>query len=460
VRLLRNAEENYPAWLQAIAGAKRFVHFENYLVHDDAVGRRFAEALALKARAGVPVRVVHDWLGGLGTAPRRYWRDLRESGVAVRAYNPPQIVSPLGWLSRDHRKMIGVDGEVAFVTGLCVGSAWEGDPARGVEPWRDTGIELRGPAVMDVEQAFAEVWAGLGEPLPAEEQPRAAAKAGDVAVRVVATSPNTAGLFRLDQLIAAVARRTLWLTDAYFVGVTAYVQALRAAARDGVDVRLLVPDAGDVALLRPLSRAGYRSLLEAGVRVFEWNGTMLHAKTAVADGRWARVGSTNLNVMSWLGNCELDVAVEDQGFAGQMEAMYQDDLQHATEIVLERRGRGRATRTPHPRLGSMQGSAGRAAAGALRIGRTVGAALTNRRALGPAEARVMGTAGLALLVTAVVATFWPPVVALPLAAAAGWLAVTLLLRAERLWREGRKARRPAVSAAAPAPGADAGKPAA
>ena len=111
-------------------------------------------------------------------------------------------------------------------------------------------------------------------------------------------------MFRLDQLVAALARKRLWLTDAYFAGTTAYVQALRAAAKDGVDVRLLVPNGTDVPLLRPLSRAGYRPLLEAGVRVFEWNGTMLHAKTAVADGHWARVGSTNLNISSWFGNCE------------------------------------------------------------------------------------------------------------------------------------------------------------
>jgi len=458
VRLLRNAEQHYPAWLAAIAGAKHFVHFENYIVHDDAAGRQFAEALIAKAKTGVPVRLIHDWLGGLGTASRHFWHTLREGGVDVRTYNPPRFDSPLGWLSRDHRKMVGVDGEVAFVTGLCVGSAWVGDPTRGIEPWRDTGVEVRGPAIADVEQSFAEIWGGLGDPLPADELPREVAKAGEVAVRVVASSPNTAGLYRLDQLIAAMARRTLWLTDAYFVGITAYVQALRAAARDGVDVRLLVPDAGDVALLRPLSRAGYRALLEAGVRVFEWNGTMLHAKTAVADGRWARVGSTNLNVSSWLGNCELDVAVEDEGFARQMEEMYVDDLQHATEIVIERRGRRRSLRGPHhPRLGSMQGSAGRAAAGALRIGRAVGAALTNRRVLGPAEARVMGTTGLVLLVTALVATLWPPLVAIPLAVVAGWLAVALLLRARRLWREGRKARKP-VTAAAPAP--DAGKPAA
>ena len=141
-----------------------------------------------------------------------------------------------------------------------------------------------------------------------------------MSVRVIAGMPGTAELYRLDQLIAAASRRTLWLTDAYFVGTTAYVQALRAAARDGVDVRLLVPGATDIWVLRGLSRVGYRPLLEGGVRVYEWNGSMLHAKTAVADGRWARVGSTNLNLQSWMGNWELDVAIEDEGFAGQMQA--------------------------------------------------------------------------------------------------------------------------------------------
>ena len=133
-------------------------------------------------------------------------------------------------------------------------------------------------------------------------------------MRVVATLPATAGMLRLDQLVSALSRQRLWLTDAYFAGTTSYVQALRAAARDGVDVRLLVPGGTDIPILRPLSRAGYRPLLDAGVRVFEWNGTMLHAKTAVADGRWARVGSTNLNIASWLGNCELDAVIEDRDF--------------------------------------------------------------------------------------------------------------------------------------------------
>ena len=145
-------------------------------------------------------------------------------------------------------------------------------------------------------------------------------------MRVIAGAPNATGTYRLDLVIASLAHQRLWLTDAYFVGTSAYVQALAAAARDGVDVRLLVPGASDIPALSPLSRAGYRALLEAGVRVFEWNGTMLHAKTAVADGFWARVGSTNLNIASWMGNYELDVAIEDRHFAEAMATQYDADL--------------------------------------------------------------------------------------------------------------------------------------
>jgi cardiolipin synthase len=270
---------------------------------------------------------------------------------------------------------------------------WVGVPEKKIEPWRDTGVEVRGPSVADIEQAFAAIWAMLGDPIPQNELSKdAPAPAGDISLRVVASVPATAGLFRFDQLVSALARNRLWLTDAYYAGTTAYVQALRAAARDGVDVRLLVPNGTDIPILRPLSRAGYRPLLEVGVRVFEWNGTMLHAKTAVADSRWARVGSSNLNIASWLSNCELDVVIEDEPFARLMEETYLQDLDNATEIVLDAQHKVRAPnepRHPYPALTSGGGSAGRAAAGAIRIGNAVGAAFTNRRVLEPVEARTM-----------------------------------------------------------------------
>jgi cardiolipin synthase A/B len=211
-------------------------------------------------------------------------------------------------------------------------------------------------------------------------------------------------------------------------------------------VRLLVPGASDIWVLRGLSRAGYRPLLEGGVRVYEWNGPMLHAKTAVADGRWARVGSTNLNLQSWMGNWELDVAIEDEGFAGQMQEMYLEDLGNATEIMLTRRARlAQTAGAPRPGRGR-SGSIGRAAAGALSVGSAVGAAMTAHRVLGPAEARIMAMAGTALLALALLAVLWPRVIAVPLAAIAMWLAVTLLVRAWSLRRERIRNLRPNTDA--------------
>jgi len=398
-----------------------------------------------KAGQGVRVRVIYDWMGGFGKTSRRFWNRLRAGGVEVRCYNPPRLDSPLGWLSRDHRKSLSVDGQVGFITGLCVGRVWEGIPEKNIEPWRDTGVEVRGPAVADIERAFAQVWAVTGEPIPEHEivSRDTLRKAGDMSLRVVASVPATAGMLRLDQLVAALARKRLWLTDAYYAGTTTYVQALRAAAKDGVDVRLLVPNGTDVPILKPLSRAGYRLLLEAGVRVFEWNGTMLHAKTAVADGRWARVGSTNLNIASWLGNYELDAVVEDELFAREMEAMYVQDLTNATELVLDAKRRVRAPGEPrhaHAIMTSGGGSAGRAVAGGVRIGNAIGAAFTDRRVLEPTEARLLTTVGALLLVLAILFAVFPRGLAYPLLIILVWFGVSLLCKSYTLHRKGRSKR--------------------
>jgi len=441
VTLLKDAAENYPAWLNAIRVAQRTIHFEMYIVHEDEQGQLFADALLRKAGEGVRVRLLYDWMGGFGKTSRRFWNRLRSGGVDVRCYNPPRFDHPLGWLSRDHRKTITVDGAVAFVTGLCVGRMWAGDPARHLEPWRDTGIEVHGPAVLDVEAAFAEAWSAAGDPLPDERARDMAAHAGDVPLRVVATVPNTAGLFRVDQLVAAMARQTLWLTDAYYGGTAPYVEALRAAARDGVDVRLLVPGASDLPLIQPFSRAGYRPLLEGGVRVYEWNGSMLHAKTAVADTRWARVGSTNLNIASWLGNRELDVIIEHEPVARQMEEMFLRDLSNATEVVL-RRNRVRAPGAPPERrqsASSGSSSGGRMVAGAVRVGNTVAAAIANTRVLESVEANIAVIAGAMLAALAVVSFKYPRALAYPVGVVALWLAAAILYRGIDLYRNTRNA---------------------
>jgi cardiolipin synthase A/B len=444
VRLLRDGQENYPAWLEAIAAATTAIHFETYIIHDDRAGRQFAAALQARAAAGVRVRVLYDWWGARGATGSRFWHELTANGVEVRSFNAPRLDSPFGWISRDHRKCLVVDGRVAFVSGLCVGDAWVGDRVRGTEPWRDTGVAIEGPAVADIDRAFAGTWSLAGPPLPPNEiasrldnMPGEAG--GQAVLRVVATEPSLAGLFKLDHIVVAAAERSLWLTDAYFVAVTSYVQALCAAAHDRVDVRLLVPGVGDIPGLRALSRAGYRPLLEAGVRVFEWNGSMLHAKTAVADGRWARVGSTNLNPASWLGNWELDVAVEDADFARAMEAMYEDDLQHSTEIVLERR-RVRAKSSAGKRGRSVRRGSRGVAAGALGVGSTIGAAIMNRRLLGPAEALVLATSAAILVVLAALIVWWPRAAAVPLAIGAVWIALSLILKAWKLHGADRRRR--------------------
>lgn len=451
VRVLKDAAENYPAWLDAIQGARHTVFLENYLFSEDEVGLEFQQALIARARAGVCVRVIYDWLGSFSRASASYWRTLRAAGVDVRCFNPPRLVVPFGALHRDHRKMLAVDGRIGFITGLCIGQQWRGDPQRGVAPWRDTGIEIRGPALHDIEQAFAQAWGATGAPLPAHEQIDRGllSAAGTVAVRIVASAPGLAAVLRLDQLVAAAARRTLWLTDAYFAGIPWYVQALQSAARDGVDVRLLVPGATDIAVLRPLSAAGYRPLLEAGVRVFEWKGSMLHAKTAVADGRWARIGSSNLNIASWMGNFELDAVVENVDVAARMQALYVEDLAQSTEIVLERRRRfasmpyRRRQRVRYPKTtegagAEQRGSASRAAAGALRIGRTVSAALSEQRVLAPTEARLVGGMAFVLVALAAVIVRWPLVAAVPTGLLLLWAAIALSAKALALRRERRQ----------------------
>jgi cardiolipin synthase len=431
LRLLLDAGENYPAWREAIRSAKQAVFFENYIIRPDATGRSFRDELAERAAAGVRVCVLLDWFGSFNT-PRSFWEPLIRAGGCVRYHNPPDLSGELNWLSRDHRKSLVVDGRIGFISGVCVSDVWLGDPKRGVEPYRDTGVELRGPAVADLTRAFAQIWSRNGPAIPAEDLAAlpVSADEGGIALRIVATTPNATALYRLDLLVASLAQRRLWLTDAYFAGTPSYVQALQSAARDGVDVRLLVPGGSDLPWLRPFTTAGYRPLLHAGVRVFEWNGSMIHAKTAVADDRWARVGSTNLNMVSWLTNYELDVAVDDEGFAREMAGAYERDLTHATEIVLKKRRRVRvpAQEGARERSKPARGSLARATAGALRFTRTVSAAMSSQRVLDKADTVTLLTAAGIMLLFAAAAALFPRFAAWSVASCVGAAGLFLLLR--------------------------------
>jgi cardiolipin synthase len=476
LRLQFEGSSTFDAWLDAIDRARRFVHFENYIIRDDRVGRAFREALVAKASEGVPVRVLYDWVGSWAT-PRRYWKPFREAGVEVRAFNRPSVRDPFGVFQRDHRKLVCVDGEVAFVGGFCVGVEWSGT---GKEPpWRDTGVEIRGPAAAAASGAFERIWAELGAPVPPElhADPARAGPVGETPVWVIEGEPGRSRVYRALQLVAAHARRRLWITDPYFVAPRPVSEALSAAARDGVDVRVLLPAHNNWPWVGSLSRGGYRSLLDAGVRLFEWQGPMIHAKTSVADGIWGRVGSSNLNTASLLGNWEIDVGVLDESLAAQLEGLFLADLTSSVEIVLPRRRismyeggppagehEPHGTQAPddggaHPEAhghlparreslepvgplterlaGEIQrslrtgsgGSTGWRIADFVRAGSAFGDAIAGHRTLGREDRTVLGTAATALLVLAVLLAIFPTAAGWTLAVVLGWFAIVLAVRA-------------------------------
>jgi cardiolipin synthase A/B len=441
VDVLRDAAENYPAWENAIREAQHTIHVEMYIVHRDVTGRRFVDLLAQRARDGVKVRVVYDWFG-CGFGPLfGLFKPLIDAGGDVRSFNPPSVTAVFGWIRRNHRKLIVCDGHIAFISGLCIGRMWEGKPEKHQEPWRDTGVSITGPAAAHAEHSFAESWRLAGGTIDDASlpNPEKAPIAGSVNLRLIRTEPFTASNLRVDLAITSLARRQLWITDAYFVGHGPYLEALRRAAGDGVDVRLLLPRGSDVGWTVPISRTLYRALLEGGVRIFEWNGTMVHAKTAVADSRWARVGSTNLNMNSWIGNWELDVAIDDEDTARTLEAHYLADLEQSTEIQLDPRRRPKPTAVRGVTTRKLPGRTGqRVVRTVTGLSRSLGAAMTGNRPLEDFEYPPLLAFGTMLVVLALLAFFKPKVLAWPVAVMGMWAGLTLLVEAAQIWLRRRR----------------------
>jgi cardiolipin synthase len=460
IRLQFDGPDTFDAWIKAIDQAQRYIHFENYILRDDRVGRVFRDALVRKAREGVDVRVLYDWIGCWATG-RRFWKPFREAGVHVRAFNPPSLRDPFGVLQRDHRKMVCVDGEVAFVGGFCVGEEWAGDGRN--PPWRDTGLEIRGPAASAGARAFERIWAHMGEPVPPElhGRPEDVREMGRIPAWIIEGEPWRSRVYRETQLLAAEARSRIWITDAYFVAPFPVTEALTSAATDGVDVRILLPAHNNWPLVGSLSRGGYRTLLSSGVRIFEWQGPMIHAKTMVVDGLWSRVGSSNLNSASLLGNWEIDVGVLDEDLAIQMEALFMADLASAMEIVLPRSpvlalpldeepaaspipaqstldpGKTIQERLERWRQGPRATTPWRVA-DLVRAGSALGDAIAGRRTLGREDRTVLGTLALSVLVLAAVSAFFPWIVGWFVAFMAGWFGIVLAVRAAL---QARRARR-------------------
>lgn len=331
VRHLIDGPQAYGAMLELIETAHRWVHFENYIIRSDRTGQMFADHLMAAAKRGVRVRVLYDHFGSWRTR-RSYWGALRNAGAAVRAHNPVNPLRPIRSLRRDHSKYVATDGVGAVVGGICIGDEWAGSEERNRAPWRDTAALVTGPAVSALEYAFVRRWQAAGgrdtEKVPAEAVP-----CGDATVRVIDGVPGRGRLYRTIEFLVTAAQERIWITDAYMLAPSPLYAGLRAAARDGVDVRLLVPGKTDLPWIRDLSRVGYRELLDAGVRIWEWQGPGLHAKTVVVDERWYKVGSSNLNPSSLFANHEVDVLVEHSEATAEAIQQFRRDLANAVEIV-------------------------------------------------------------------------------------------------------------------------------
>jgi cardiolipin synthase A/B len=437
LQLLKNGSHTYDDWLGAISRARRWVHLDNYIIRYDDTGRRFAEALAAKASEGVPVRVLHDWFGCM-EVPRSFWDELRDAGVEVRAVNPPALGAPLGVVRRDHRKLLAVDGEYASTGGVCIGDGWlVVSPETGLA-YRDTAVSVHGPAVADIDRAFASLWEETGESLPDEERPSAEhmSVAGEQAARVVIQEPRRMRTLRMLQLLTAGVERRLWITDAYFLSMPILTQALMATARDGVDVRVLVPATNDIRWIGAASRAGYRQFLEAGVRIFEYGGPMIHAKTLVADGWFSKVGSTNLNFASLASNWEIDLVAEDPSFASEMEQLFEEDVSNAREINLVRTIRGQSVEPTHrvdtSNRGADRGVVGSGSGSAPTLARVSSVAIQKSGVpLDNHEHAIAAAASGALLGTSLLGMRFPRLLAWPLAASGALFGGLGLVRALR-----------------------------
>ena len=342
VRLLRDGPATFDAMIALIEHAKSSVLLESYILRSDEVGERFAVALTAAAARGVDVRLLCDWVGMRGIS-RRFLPRLRAADIDVRVFSPIGFHRWLGVVPRDHRKLLVVDGEAGITGGVGIGVEWTtGVQKRRRSRWRDTAVCIEGQAANDMQAAFETMWrrAGGKERRGAHRFVSRRATHSHIdpsthdpaLVGIVEGEPGRLRVGRALQIQAVSAERSIWIASAYFVPSFAEIEALCGAARDDVAVRILVPSRGDHPWIPWLTRRTYRRLLMNGVRIWEWQGEMMHAKTSVVDGRWIRVGSTDFNPLGVSINFELDAVIEDAALGGEAEAMFLGDLESSREI--------------------------------------------------------------------------------------------------------------------------------
>jgi cardiolipin synthase A/B len=335
--LLQNGDRFYPAMLQAIAAARDTVNFEVYIFEPDEVGRQFMDALMERARAGVEVRVLVDAFGSFKLR-KRYRRELRDAGVKIERFRPFGLSDLVRIYRRTHRRAIVVDGRVAFTGGAAISKKWAGD-VRNNHEWRDSMLRITGPLVGGIQSAFTENWVYCtGEVLAGERFfPPMDDGDGPCSISVVSSPSDALQPIRLLYWLSmANARRRLWITNSYFIPDPRLRKAVVDRARQGVDVRILVPgNHTDAVPVQLAGRSYYEELLEAGVRVFEFQPAMMHAKTLVADDTWSIIGSANMDERSMELNEENIVGVADEALAQAMADGMEADFARSREVSLD-----------------------------------------------------------------------------------------------------------------------------
>ena len=350
VNLLIDGPSTYAAMLSAIETAKDHINMETYIFEDDEVGQQFAAVLINKQKNGVQVNLIYDSVGSLST-PKEFFTALKESGINVLEFNPINpLIKKKDWdvNQRDHRKLLIVDGKTAFLGGINISSVYSsgsfGRSSKKIKkndnsiPWRDTHLQLSGPVVGEFQKMFTETWVQQkGEPLASREYFPILINQGNEVVRAIGSSPEDPYSQIYATLLSAInsAETQVFLTNAYFVPDPQLLTAIKDAVKRGVKVKLLLPEKTDSTLVFYASRSYYDELLSANVEIYEHQAALLHAKTALIDGVWSTVGSTNLDWRSFVYNQEINAVMLGQDFGAQMQKMFEQDLVSSKQITLQ-----------------------------------------------------------------------------------------------------------------------------
>ena len=350
VNLLVDGPSTYAAMLSAIETAKDHINMETYIFEDDEIGQKFAAVLINKQKNGVQVNLIYDSVGSLST-PKEFFTALKQNGINVLEFNPINpLIKKKDWdvNQRDHRKLLIVDGKTAFLGGINISSVYSsgsfGRSSKKIKknadsiPWRDTHLQLSGPVVAEFQKMFMQTWVQQkGEPLASKEYFPVLINQGNEVVRAIGSSPEEPYSQIYATLLSAInsAETQVFLTNAYFVPDPQLLTALKDAAKRGVNVKLLLPEKTDSRLVFYASRSYYDELLSANVEIYEHQVALLHAKTALIDGVWSTVGSTNLDWRSFVNNQEINAVMLGQDFGAQMQKIFEQDLISSKQITLQ-----------------------------------------------------------------------------------------------------------------------------